>query len=69
MKERDDAIIKNDNFTKEIDLEMQTSLNQSLEERDLKLLNALTHAIKDKSSKEKVDLLYRIIETIQTKNK
>ena len=50
MKERDDAIIKNDNFTKEIDLEMQTSLKQSLEERDLKLLDVLMDSIKEKSS-------------------
>ena len=48
---------------------MQAQLMQSLEERDLKLLDVLMDSVKEKSSQQKDDLLCKIIDTIQTKNK
>ena len=48
---------------------MQAKLKQSLEETDLKLLDARINAIKDKSSQEKVELLCKIIDNFQTKTK
>ena len=48
---------------------MQAQLMQSLEERDLKLLDVLMDSVKEKSSQQKVDLLSKIIDTVQTKNK
>ena len=61
-KERDD-------LKKERDIQMQAQLKKSLEERDLKLLDALINAIKDKGNQEKIGLLCKIIDTIQNKNK
>ena len=48
---------------------MRTKLKKSLEETDLKLLDAKINAIKDKSSREKVNLLCKIIDNFQTKTK
>ena len=61
MKEKDEV-------TKERDVH-QAQFKLSLEETDLQLLDALTDAIKEKTSMEKVNLLCKIIDTIQTKNK
>ena len=48
---------------------LQAQLKKSLEERDLKLLDALMDTMKEKSSQEKVDLLCKMIDIVQTKNK
>ena len=46
---------------------LQIKLIQCIEERDLKLIDALVDEIKDKSCREKVDLLCKMIETIKNK--
>jgi len=69
MKDREEVAKDRDDLIKDSGLRMQAELKQSLEERDLKLLDALTDAIKDKGSKEKIDLLCKIIDTLQNKNK
>ena len=69
MKEKDEVAKERDDLKKDSGLKMQAELKQSLEERDLKVLDALTDAIKDKGSKEKIDLLCKVIDTLQNKNK
>ena len=54
LKEERDDLIK----------ERETLLKQSLEVRDLKVLDVIMDAVKEKSSLEKVDLLCQVIVTI-----
>ena len=61
MKEKDEV-------TKERDVH-RAQFKLSLEERDLQLLDVLIDSIKKKSSHQKVDLLCKIIDIVQTKNK
>ena len=61
MKEKDDVIEERDMY--------QAQFKSSLEEINLNLLDGLMDDIKSKSSREKVDLLCKVIDIIQTKNK